>query len=259
MPAIFGCTSEESEELAHPNSAGPTRKKPAWSPGGCGLDANPFGTGWPQFLFALAGFQKCSVELPTPHGLESGPHKALAREEEKDHCSRSLDQRRLLPELRDGGDCGPESCAWLLNVHGPPIYRYAAGPVESVGSVRLMLQKRWTEVLKVASVEDLQAFVQPRLEQAPEACEAESLEEQVILVLKSMTRSESSRDRWSLNLPQELVAKASMNGLNVSRSFPGSAYWLLPEDWSRLSEIYQVDFVLHNVPGTGWRECPTLR
>merc|ERR1719265_1680231 len=32
-------------------------------------------------------------------------------------------------------------------------------------------------------------------------------------------------------------------------------YWLLPVDWARLSEAYQVDFVLHGLPGTLQKTC----
>ena len=58
-----------------------------------------------------------------------------------------------------------------------------------------------------------------------------TLEEQVELVLQGMLRSEPEGGA------------------------PCLPYWFLPSDWSRLSETYQVDFVLHGLPGTEGRHC----
>ena len=41
--------------------------------------------------------------------------------------------------VRDGGDCGPDTAAWLLNRQGPALYR--EGPAVTRESVRQALQQ----------------------------------------------------------------------------------------------------------------------
>mmetsp|Transcript_124603 Transcript_124603/g.265782 ORF Transcript_124603/g.265782 Transcript_124603/m.265782 type:complete len:769 (-) Transcript_124603:155-2461(-) len=135
---------------------------------------------------------------------------------------------------RSGGDCGPATAAWLLNEHGPILYQ-SKSP-ETCASVRKALQLAWKSVLaKGNDVDSSEAmtFVQQRLEQVPEASLKETLGEQVELVLEYLLHGEPDVASDSGPVP----------------------YWLLPTDWVRLAEAYQVDFVLHGLPGTGGRQC----
>lgn len=160
---------------------------------------------------------------------------------------------RAVAEIRTGGDCGPDSAAWLLNEHGPPLYR--AQPQQTPASVRLRLQQAWITWLRGQPDDDLRAFVQQRLEQVPKAAEAACLDVQVELILQGILCGELDE-----------AGASETNGVGDTHSEgPGDTggspsrpppYWFLPVDWARLSEAYQVDFVIHGLPGTLPKHCP---
>lgn len=163
-------------------------------------------------------------------GFVSGPKvKAVANAE--NHIP--------VPVIRSGGDCGPTTAAWLLNEHGPALYQ-ARSP-ETCSSVRRMLFEAWQENLRIDNTGDeCKAFVQQRLEQVPQAAMEETLEAQLEKTLQALLRDES-----------DLRSK----GEGDSSELETLPYWFLPTDWARLAEAYQVDFVLHGLPGTEARRC----
>mmetsp|Transcript_20576 Transcript_20576/g.45006 ORF Transcript_20576/g.45006 Transcript_20576/m.45006 type:complete len:612 (-) Transcript_20576:82-1917(-) len=159
----------------------------------------------------------------------------------------SLAGERFLPvaAVRSGGDCGPDAAAWLLNEHGPALYR-SRSP-ETCESVRRTLQQAWRDTLSGDTIGDeLQAFVRQRLEQVPEALAEEQLDAQVEAALEAILRGQSGVD---------LSREGNAIGVAEVRHEAHLPYWFLPSDWARLSEAYQVDFVVHGLPGTEERCC----
>lgn len=141
-----------------------------------------------------------------------------------------------VPVIRSGGDCGPTTAAWLLNEHGPALYQ-ARSP-ETCASVRRTLYEAWRDNLRTDNTGDeCKAFVQQRLEQVPQAAIQDTLEAQTEQTLEALLRDES----------------CSQSGDNAGPVL--LPYWFLPTDWARLAEAYQVDFVLHGLPGTEGRRC----
>lgn len=122
----------------------------------------------------------------------------------------------------------------------------------------------WEVILRAdVSGDDGQAFVQQRLEQVPQAIGEETLDQQVALTLEALLRGE-----------EEIIFKPEADGADVNEA-PGFSesdlneeglattdkeqlilpYWFLPTDWARLAEAYQVDFVLHGLPGAEGCKC----
>lgn len=159
--------------------------------------------------------------------------------------------------IRSGGDCGPDTAAWLLNEHGPALYR-SRSP-ETRETVRQALQRAWRNVLSEdPSGDEMKAFVRQRLDQVPEASEQETLDAQAEATLQALLRQEPETPEPSVATgvdaaggEAEEVTDCFLTG-GTPTPLP---YWLLPTDWSRLAEAYQVDFVLHGLPGTENRGC----
>ena len=73
--------------------------------------------------------------------------------------------------VRDGGDCGPDTAAWLLKHHGPPVYRENRNFMTREG-IRRALQQAWKSVIADDATDDKdesETFVSLRLSQVPEA------------------------------------------------------------------------------------------
>lgn len=147
--------------------------------------------------------------------------------------------------LRTSGDGGPDAAAWLLNEHAPNSLIHSRSE-ETCAGVRQTLQQAWRETLRQELGDERRAFVQQRLEQVPEALAENGLEAQVELTLEALLRSDDVEMEPGGDRP--LSPRQSAAG----RPAP---YWFLPSDWARLSEAYQVDFVLHGLPGTATRFC----
>ena len=86
-----------------------------------------------------------------------------------------------------------------------------------------------------------ESFVAERLDQVPEARDREDLEAQVAAVLGAMLRQES--DDAAAEDQSQLAERAPL------------PYWFIPSDWAQLSAAFQVDFVIHGMPGTENRPC----
>lgn len=172
---------------------------------------------------------------------------------------------RLLPApaARSGGDCGPDTAAWLLNEHGPALYR-SRSP-ETCASVRRSLMQAWEGILRAdVSGDDGQAFVQQRLEQVPQAMAEETLDQQVALTLEALLRGEKEiivlpkADEADVTVVTPGFSEGDLNkeGLaTIEEERCILPYWFLPTDWARLAEAYQVDFVLHGLPGSEGCHC----
>jgi len=171
---------------------------------------------------------------------------------------------RLLPApaTRSGGDCGPDTAAWLLNEHGPALYR-SRSP-ETCASVRRSLMQAWEGILRAdVSGDDGQAFVQQRLEQVPQAMAEETLDQQVAVTLEALLRGEKEisvlleADGSDVNetpgFSESDLNKGGLATIEEERCI--LPYWFLPTDWARLAEAYQVDFVLHGLPGSAGCQC----
>lgn len=181
-----------------------------------------------------------------------------------------------VPASRSGGDCGPDTAMWLLNEHGPALYR-ARSPETSAG-VRKTLMNAWEGILREdMSGDEGKAFVHQRLEQVPEAMAEETLDGQVALTLQALLRGEDHVD--TTDVPANTgAARPLTEATDMSDKFeatevsglsedsvgpvfgevtppPTLPYWFLPTDWARLAEAYQVDFVLHGLPGTENCQC----
>lgn len=164
------------------------------------------------------------------------------------------------PAMRSAssGDCGPATAAWLLNEHGPALYR-SRSP-ETCASVRSTLMQAWRDLLRSdASGDESKAFVQQRLEQVPQALVEETLEGQVNLTLKALLRGEDQAEA-DAQLPSQTDqtegTRENSDGEGEDAKHPAVLpYWFLPTDWARLAEAYQVDFVLHGLPGTEQCRC----
>lgn len=175
------------------------------------------------------------------------------------------------PVTRSGGDCGPTTAAWLLNEHGPALYR-ARSP-ETCHGVRRTLMQAWQGVLDAdASGDEKQAFVHQRLEQVPQAMTQETLDQQVTITLQALLRSEeeveasmatetatASDNTEFINTSETTeasgISESSMGNAREAKEPPVLPYWFLPTDWARLAEAFQVDFVLHGLPGTEGCHC----
>jgi hypothetical protein len=113
--------------------------------------------------------------------------------------------------------------------------------------------------------DESKAFVQQRLEQVPQAMGEETLEQQVALTLQALLRSEDEVEARAetdatatSGVTDATAASGDSNGASVAEEALQSQmlpYWFLPTDWARLSEAYQVDFVLHGLPGTESCKC----
>ena len=144
------------------------------------------------------------------------------------------------PLVRDGGDCGPDTAAWLLRNYGPPVYR--EGPFTTRQGIRHALQQAWKRVIADdPSLDEGKTFVSERIDQVPEARDRSCLEAQIVEVLDALLREESehsaAQDQGRLASPAPLP------------------YWFITSDWAQLSKHLQVDFVIHGIPGTEKRPC----
>lgn len=151
----------------------------------------------------------------------------------------------------------------------------------------------WRGVLREdLSGDESKAFVHQRLEQVPQAMTEETLDQQVALTLKALLRGEvepieaqiarghfppkppvqmavqiaegSSDGSTNVQAPTSEATDASGGISESSILFVGEEaanppqplpYWFLPTDWARLAEAYQVDFILHGLPGTEGCQC----
>ena len=142
--------------------------------------------------------------------------------------------------VRNGGDCGPDAAAWLLKHHGPALYQ--TGPLFTRDAIRRELQQAWKNAIADdPSCEEARAFIFQRLDQVPEARDKKQLQAQVAVVLQALLRQESDQP-----------FAEDHNQITASQSLP---YWFLPTDWAQLSKHFQVDFVIHGMPGTEARAC----
>lgn len=157
--------------------------------------------------------------------------------------------------VRDGGDCGPDAAAWLLNEHGP-TQSWSRAP-ETRTSVREKLREAWKTILdNDASGDEHQAFVQQRLEQVLEAvAEASPADDQDHEAAQERLRQSAALILEAL-LRDEPILSTTGDDSDGAGSFKTVLpYWFLPSDWARLSEVYQVDFVLHGLPGMEDQTC----
>lgn len=146
----------------------------------------------------------------------------------------------------------------------------------------------WRGVLRDdLSGDESKAFVHQRLEQVPQAMTEETLDQQVALTLKALLRGEvepieaqvarghfppkppvqegSSDGSKDVQPPLSEATDASGGISESSMVLVGEEaasqpqeplpYWFLPTDWARLAEAYQVDFILHGLPGTEGCHC----
>ena len=159
-------------------------------------------------------------------------------------CKADETARWVVPKgvlVHNGGDCGPDTAVWLLNHQGPALYR--DGPGVTREEIRTALQRTWKDVIADdPSFEEGRSFVAERLDQVPEASEREDLEGQVAAVLHALLRQES-----------DYSAAEDHGQLAAHDHLP---YWFVPSDWSQLTKCYQVDFVIHGIPGTENLPCP---
>lgn len=155
--------------------------------------------------------------------------------------------RRAVAELQTCADRGPEGAAWLLNEHaGHDGVQDPAQPPQTHFEVRRRLQKRWIEELRTGGVQDQDDFVKHRASQVSDASRMDTLDLQVEVTLQALVRGE---------LPG-INKTFDAGDTGGSGDMPPEApYQLLPIDWVRLSEAYQVDFVLHGLPGTEGQLC----
>ena len=145
-----------------------------------------------------------------------------------------------VPLVRDGGDCGPDTAAWLLRHHGPALHR--EGPVTTREGIRQALQQAWKRVIaNDPSFDEMKIFIRERLDQVPEARSQSCLETQSAAVLRALLRQES-----------DLSAAEDHSQLAAPSPLP---YWFIPSDWAELSKFLQVDFVIHGMDGTENRPC----
>ena len=145
-----------------------------------------------------------------------------------------------VPLVRDGGDCGPDTAAWLLKHHGPPVHR--EGPFTTREGIRQALQQEWKRVIADdPSFDECRNFVSERIDQVPEARGQSCLEAQSAAVLHALLRQES--DHPAAEDHGQLAAA------------PPLPYWFITSDWPQLSKFLQVDFVIHGMPGTENRPC----
>jgi hypothetical protein len=170
---------------------------------------------------------------------------------------KTTSRMKPLQGIRSGGDCGPDTAAWLLNEHGPALYR-ARSP-ETCSSVRHTLHQAWEIALRDdASGDEGKAFVQQRLDQVPHAMVQQSLDEQVATILQALHRGEeelSSEFPVSEGDSPETICDGGTGAAAEAKEPKLLPYWFLPSDWARLAEAYQVDFVLHGLPGTENCNC----
>lgn len=122
----------------------------------------------------------------------------------------------------------------------------------------------WEGILRAdVSGDDGQAFVQQRLEQVPQAIGEETLDQQVALTLEALLRGEKEinfnpeADGADVNeAPGFSESDLNKEGLaTIDEEQWILPYWFLPTDWARLAEAYQVDFVLHGLPGAEGCHC----
>eukprot|EP00927_Polykrikos_kofoidii_P036201 TRINITY_DN30584_c0_g1_i4.p1 TRINITY_DN30584_c0_g1~~TRINITY_DN30584_c0_g1_i4.p1 ORF type:complete len:848 (+),score=141.52 TRINITY_DN30584_c0_g1_i4:74-2545(+) len=209
---------------------------------------------WMQLLMGMIGGGSCSVQV--------AKHRSQSRDEEQKTAIAAV-------KVCNGGDCGPDAAAWLLNEHGPVLYRSRAP--ETRGSVRRALQQAWRNYLGTDfNGDEHRVFVLQRLEQVPEAIAEDELDVQVALILQAVLRCEiedASSASSSFGSSSGAVGSpegdanvcgggsgdaAAVGSASSSRPLP---YWFLLSDWGRLSEAYQVDFVVHGLPGAETRRC----
>ena len=142
--------------------------------------------------------------------------------------------------VRDGGDCGPDTAAWLLRNYGPPVHR--EGPFTTRQGIRHALQQAWKRVIADdPSLDEGKTFVSERFDQVPEARDRSCLEAQIAEVLDALLREES-----------EHSAAQDQGRLAAPAPLP---YWFITSDWAQLSKHLQVDFVIHGIPDTEKRPC----
>ena len=146
--------------------------------------------------------------------------------------------------VRNGGDCGPDTAAWLLKHYGPPVHR--EGPYTTREGIRQALQKAWRRVIEDdTSFDESRNFIVQRIEQVPEARGQSCLEAQTETVLNALLRQES-----------HIPAAEDHDQLAAQAPLP---YWFIASDWVQLSKFLQVDFVIHGMPGTENRPCHHCR
>jgi len=163
------------------------------------------------------------------------------------------------------GGCGPGAAAWLLNEHS--LANGQSCTLETCYSVRQRLQQAWMDVLREGDTDgsEKRAFVEQRTEQLLEEEDGNAgdgdddgspaaLDAQVRAALAALLRCGDAEGGGG----QDEAADAEGGGAaagNPGGKCPAPPYWLLPSDWARLSEAYQVDFVLHGLPGPQGRYC----
>lgn len=181
-------------------------------------------TGWASLLRWLVEGDSCQAEIGRP-----AKRKQAEAEPE-------VTQQLMLASgsVQVCGDEGISTASWLLD----ELSHTGRGAVDTQEStchsparIVVRLQKAWRDFLEDCSEADMEDFVRSRRDQ--------------VLALTGNAAASQSHD----------LCTAAQEADCTLEVLADTGYKLLPADWLRISEAFQVDFVLHMLPGSSQCYC----